>query len=170
MITDATYDIPISIIKRDKKLILEYHVRKESARELHRHSMESKERVDAVKTIINLIDKWNVEPNEIFGCQIFHESWDNEMEEPYGPVYHEKALDYSIVIHDVFDIDYKCKECANKPTCCRFSNFDKFENNAECDGISQLLNATIIKDIEDYYKDEAEKYLDTYLDGYLLGW
>ena len=41
MNTDPTYDIPISTIKHDNKLILEYHARKESAREQHRHLIKN---------------------------------------------------------------------------------------------------------------------------------
>jgi len=154
MDADPTFGILISDIKRDKDIILEYHARKEPSREQHRLLMESKERVDVVNTINNLIDKWNIEPYEIFECHRLDESWVIRIDEPYGPDYSQEALDYSIVIHDMLGIDYKCKECVVSATCCRFSNFQKFEDNGECDGISQLLNATIIKDIEDYYLDE----------------
>ena len=155
MDADPTFGILISDIKRDKDIILEYHARKEPSREQHRQLMESKERVDVVNTINNLIDKWNIEPYEIFEeCYRSDESWCIPIDEPYGPDCSQEALDYSIVIHDMFGIDYKCKECVVRATCCNFSNFQRFEDNGECDGISQLLNATIIKDIEDYYLNE----------------
>ena len=153
MDAEPTFGILISDIKRDKDIILEYHTRKEPSREQHRQLMESKERVDVVKTINNLVDKWYIEPDEIFDCYYLDESWCIDIDEPYGPDYSQKAFDYSIVIHDIFGIDYKCKECIVRATCCNFSNFKRFEDSGECDGISQLLNATIIKDIEDYYFD-----------------
>ena len=156
MDADPTFGIPISDIKRDKDKILENYARKEPSREQHRQLMKSKERVDVVKKINNLIDKWYIEPNEIFECGMSDENWIIPIDEPFGPDYSQEALDYSIVIHDIFGIDYKCKECVVRPICCRFSNFQKFEDNGECDGISQLLNATIIKDIEDYYLDERK--------------
>lgn len=156
MDANPTFGILISDIKRDKDIILEYHARKEPSREQHRQLMKSKERVDVVKKINNLIDKWYIEPNEIFECGMSDENWIIPIDEFYGPDCSQEALDYSIVIHDIFGIDYKCKECVVRPICCRFSNFQKFEDNGECDGISQLLNATIIKDIEDYYLDERK--------------
>ena len=156
MNTDPTFGIPISNIKRDKDIILEYHARKESSREQHRQLMKSKERVDVVTTIKNLIDKWNIKPDTIFECHRADGDFIIPIDEPFGPDYSQEALVYSIVIHDIFGIDYKCKKCVVRPICCRFSNFQKFEDNGECDGISQLLNATIIKDIEDYYLDERK--------------
>jgi len=54
MNTDPTFGIPISNIKRDKDIILEYHARKEPLREQHRQLMKSKERVDVVNTIMCL--------------------------------------------------------------------------------------------------------------------
>ncbi|WP_152971852.1 hypothetical protein [Desulfatitalea tepidiphila] len=147
MDADPTYGIPISDIKRDKNKILSFHASREPARQL----MKSKERIDALNMITNLIDKWKVQPNEIYKCIPIDESWSIEMEQPYGPDISEAALEYSILIHDIFGFDYKCKGCVVRATCCRFSNFDRFENSGECDGISQLLNAAIIKDIEDYY-------------------
>jgi len=152
MDADPTYGIPISDIKRDKDKILENYARKEPSREKHRQLMESKERVDVVKKINNLIDKWYIEPNEIFECEQSDESWLIPIDEFYGPDCSQEALEYSIVIHDIFGFDYKCKKCDVRATCCNFSNFEKFWGNGECDGISQLLNANIIKDIEDYYR------------------
>ena len=156
MNADPTFGIPISDIKRDKDIILENYARKEPTREQHRQLMESKERVDVVNKVNNLIKKWSIEPWEIFDCYRLDESWGIRIDEPYGPDCSKEALDYSIVIHDMFGIDYKCKKCVVRATCCKSSNFLKFEDNGECDGISQLLNANIIKDIEDYYLGEGE--------------
>jgi hypothetical protein len=38
-----------------------------------------------------------------------------------------------------------------RDTCSRFSNLENLERSGECDGVKQLLDAGIIKDIEDFY-------------------
>ena len=98
MNTDPTFGIPISNIKRDKDIILEYHARKELSREQHRQLMKSKERVDVVNTINNLIDKWYIKPDEIFECHRADGDFIIPIDEPFGPDYSQEALVYSMPI------------------------------------------------------------------------
>ena len=153
--TDKQWDpweyIPTSYIKRDKDIILEYHKGREEIRESHKQFLESKERVDAVNTIKNLIDEWKIKPDELFEVTILDEGFFIRDEEPYGTDHSEEGLANSIRIHDALDIDYKCKTCLVKSTCCKFSNAERLERNKECDGVSQLLNSRLADDARDYF-------------------
>jgi len=148
---DDSLRTPISMIKNDKFDILKYHEEKEIIRLSRKQYLEQKERVDAINTIKSLIDEWDIKPDEILEFERINDYLCIRDEELYGPDYSEEALNYSIKVHDTLGLDYKCKECIVRATCCRFSNVENLEVNDVCDGVTRLLNATIIADIEDYY-------------------
>jgi hypothetical protein len=153
--TDEQWDpweyIPTSYIKRDQDSILEFYKGREEIREIHKRLLESKERVDAINTTKNLIDKWKIKPDELFEATILDEGFYIRDEDPYGTDWSEEGLANSKRIHDALDIDYKCKVCLVRATCCRFSNADRLERNKECDGVSQLLNSYLADDVRDYF-------------------
>jgi hypothetical protein len=138
---------PITTIENDKSEILKYH----EGQEIVRSKFKKKERFDAINTIKNLIDEWEIKPDEILECERSDEYFLIRDEEPYGPDYSEEALAYSKEVHDLFGFDYECKECLKRATCSTFSNFENLFRSGECDGVKQLLDAGIIKDIEDFY-------------------
>jgi hypothetical protein len=125
----------ISMITKDKFDILKY----------------LEERVDVIKTVKNLINKWSIKPDEILKVERVDENFSIEDEDYYRTEYSEEALRYSINVHDLFDLDYECKICLARAICCRFSNIDNIQRRGECYGISRLLTAPIIIKIEDYY-------------------
>ena len=148
---DDSLRAPISSIKNDRFDILKYHEEKEIIRLNRKQYLEQKERVDAINTIKSLIDEWGIKPDEILRFERSDEYLYIRDEEPYVPDYSEEALNYSIKVHDTLGLDYKCKECIVRAACCRFSNAENLEVNNVCDGVTQLLSATIIAEIEDYY-------------------
>jgi len=152
--TDEQFDpweyIPESYIKRDKDNILEYHNRKEKI-EINKRYPEREERVNPINTVKDLIDEWEIEPNELFQCNRSDENWLIEIEEPYGTDKSERGLANSIRIHDALDIDFKCKVCLVRATCCKVSNAKRLERSKECDGVSQLLNSYLAEDVRDYF-------------------
>lgn len=151
-ILDESLRAPISMIKNDKLDILKYHEEKETIRLNRKQFLGQKERADAISMIKGLIDEWKIKPDEIIEDLIWSDGhYSIEIEEPYGPDYSEEALNYSIKVHDAFGFEYKCKECLVRAACCNFSNLKKLEKSGECDGINQLLDAGIIRDIEDFY-------------------
>ena len=109
------------------------------------------ERVDAVNTVKNLIDKWRIKPDEIFDVMMGDESFIIDDEDAYRNEYSEDALRYSRKVHDLFEIDYKCKKCLKRAVCCKFDNLDNDISREKCFGINHLLDAPIIIRIEDYY-------------------
>ncbi len=148
---DDSLRAPISMIKNDRFDILKYHEEKEIIRLNRKQYLEQKERVDAINTIKSLIDEWGIKPDEILRFNGSDDYLYIRDEEPYGPDYSEEALNYSIKVHDTLGLDYMCKKCIVRALCCRFSNAENLEVNGVCYGVTQLLNATIIDDIEDYY-------------------
>ena len=151
-ILDNDLRAPISTIKNDMFDLLNCYNKKEPLRLKHKQFLEQKERFDAINTIKSLIDQWEIKPDEIIDDLVrADEYYSMRIEEPYGPDYSEEALAYSKKVHDLFGFDYKCKVCFVRPTCSRFSNLENLRRSGECDGIEQLLDAGIIKDIEDYY-------------------
>ena len=151
---EDTMRAPMSMILADKSEILKYHAEKEPIRLKKKEFLKQKERVDAINTIKNLIDEWEIKPNEILDCEKSDEYFLIPNEEPYGPDYSQEALEYSINVHEALGFDFKCKECVVRATCCNFDNIDRLRISGECDGITQLLDAGIIKDIEDFYLDK----------------
>ena len=152
-ILDNSLRAPISAIVNDMSDILKYHEEQEIIRLNRKQFLENEERFDAINTIKHLIDKWDIKPDEILdGLVELDEHYIIEIEEPYGPDYSEEALEYSKEVHDVFGFDYKCKICLKRATCSRFSNLKNLERSGECDGVKQLLDAGIIKDIENFYR------------------
>ena len=159
-ILDNDLRAPISTIENDMFDILKYHEEKEPIRLNRKQFLEQKERGDAINKIKSLIDQWEIKPNEIIKDLIrSDEYYLIRDEEPYGPDYSEEALEYSKKVHDLFGFDYKCKICLVRPTCSRFSNFENLRRSGECDGIEQLLDAGIIKDIEDFYLQKERETL-----------
>ena len=152
--TDEQWDpweyVPTSYIKRDKDKILEYHNRREE-KEINKRDPKREERVNAINTVKGLIDEWDIKPDELFDGSWGDESYIIYDEDYYGTDWSERGLANSIKIHDALDIDYKCKVCLVRATCCKVSNADRLERSKECDGVSQLLNSYLADDVRDYY-------------------
>ena len=150
-ILDESLRAPISAIENDMFDILKYHEEKKIIRLNRKRFLEQKERTDAINTIKRLIVEWKIKPDELLRFERSGDYLIIRDEEQYKPDYSEEALKYSIKVHDTLGIDYKCKECLVRAACCNLGNLKKLEKGGECDGINQLLDAGIIRDIEDFY-------------------
>jgi hypothetical protein len=157
--TDKQFDpwkyIPESYIKRDKAAILKFYNDREKIRISHRRLIESKGHADAVLTIKHLIDKWKITVDELFEGEYLVEGYYFEDEEPYGTDKSEEGLVNSKRMHDLLDIDYKCKVCVVRSMCCKFNNAERLERNKECDGVSYLLNSYLADDVAHYYLENG---------------
>jgi hypothetical protein len=156
--TDEQFDpweyIPESYIKRDKDNILEYHNRREK-REINKRYPKREERVNAINNVKSLIDELDIKPAELFDGYWGDESYIIYDEDYYGPDRSERGLANSIRIHDALDIDYKCKVCLVRGSCCKFSNAQRLERTKKCDGVRQLLNSYLADDVRDYYLENG---------------
>ena len=156
--TDEQFDpweyIPESYIKRDKDNILEYHNRREK-RKINKRYPKREERVNAINTVKSLINEWDIKPDELYMTEYLDEGFYIEDENPYGTDWSEEGLANSIRIHDALDIDYKCKVCLVRGTCCKFSNAERLERTKNCDGVRQLLNSYLADDVRDYFLEDG---------------
>lgn len=152
--TDKQWDpreyIPTSYIKRDKDNILEYHDRREK-REINKRYPKREERVNAINTVKSLINEWDIKPDELYMADYVDDGFYIKDEDPYGTDWSEEGLANSIRIHDDLDIDYKCKVCLVRGTCCQFRNAERLERTKKCDGVRQLLNSYLADDVRDYF-------------------
>jgi hypothetical protein len=133
--TDCSTKPPISMVTNDKFEIIKY----------------LEERVEVINTVNNLINKWSLKPDEILDVMRVDEHFSIENEDVYRNEFSEEALRYSIKVHDLLELDYKCKKCIVRASCCRYSNVENLSMSGGCNGIIKLLDAPILIQIEDYY-------------------
>ena len=50
----------------------------------------------------------------------------------------DRSLQYIKKVHEILDIDFKCKECIVNPICCNYQSWLSNQNN-NCDGVEELL-------------------------------
>ena len=108
------------------------------------------ERVNVINEVKNIINKWSIKPDEILDVERNDEHFSIKDEDAFRNEYSEEDLRYSIKVHDLLGLDYECKICLKRDSCCRFSNYDNLERSGECYGMDQLLDAPILIKIEDY--------------------
>jgi len=148
--------IPLELVERDKKEILEYLEELENRRKNWIEFEHLPERRAAINTINDMIEEWEVDLEEI---KIEHDEGFYDNEDEYDPIdayseNYDEGILHMMKVLDILGIDYQCKYCISRPACITYDSKDYKQMFQNCSGLDDLTEQ-LRDDVERYY---IEKY------------
>lgn len=152
--------IPLELVERDKKEILEFLEGLKNKRNNWREYEQLPERQAAISKINEMIEEWDVDLNEIEienDEGFFHEGCEYDPIDAYSENFDE-GIRHMMKVLDILGIDYQCKYCITRPACTTYDEKSYRQISKKCSGIDDLTEQ-LRDDIERYY---IEKYNRNY--------
>ena len=152
--------IPLELVERDKKEILRFLEDLKNKRKNWKEFEQLPERQAAINTINEMIEKWDVDLDEI---EIGHDEGFYTEEAEYDPIdaYSEnfdEGIRHMMKVLDILGVDYQCKYCLSRPACTTYDDKSYKQLTQNCSGIVALTEQ-LRDDVERYY---SEKYNRNY--------